>query len=61
VPAISPELLEILACPVSECRAKLEQKDDRLVCTKCGLRYPIEEGWPVLIPEEAEPSENQQA
>jgi uncharacterized protein YbaR (Trm112 family) len=55
--AINAELLEILACPVPECRAKLELRDDRLVCTVCGRRYRIEERWPVLIPEEAEPPE----
>ena len=57
MPPISAELLRILACPVPECRAKLELRDDRLVCTACGRRYRIEERWPVLIPEEAEPPE----
>jgi uncharacterized protein YbaR (Trm112 family) len=33
----------------------LRQEGDRLVCERCGLRYRIEESWPVLIPEEAEP------
>ena len=50
-----------LACPVPECRAKLEVRDDRLVCTVCGRRYPFEERWPVLIPEEAEPPEEADA
>lgn len=52
--AISAELLEILACPVPECRARLELRGERLVCTACGRRYPLEDRWPVLIPEEAE-------
>jgi len=51
---VDPELLRLLACPVPDCHASLEQQGDRLVCTRCGLRYPIEPGWPVLIPEEAE-------
>ena len=54
---IEPELLEILACPVPECRAKLELRGECLACTGCGRRYRIEDRWPVLIPEEAEPSE----
>ena len=58
---ISPELIEILACPVPECRGRLEQRDDRLVCRGCGLRYRIENNWPVLIPEEAEPPETQES
>jgi uncharacterized protein YbaR (Trm112 family) len=54
MPSIDAELLKILVCPVPECRAKLELRDNRLVCTGCGRRYRIEERWPVLIPEEAE-------
>jgi len=57
MPSIDAELLKILVCPVPECRATLELRDDRLVCTACGRRYRIEERWPVLIPEEAEPPE----
>ena len=55
--AISAELLEILVCPVPECRAKLELRGEHLACTACGRRYRIEERWPVLIPEEAESPE----
>lgn len=55
VPKISPQVLAILACPVSMCHGTLRQSDDRLVCERCGRRYRIEEHWPVLIPEEAEP------
>ena len=58
MPPLNPELLAILACPVSTCHGPLEQRDDRLVCTRCGLRYRVEENWPVLIPEEAEPPES---
>ena len=57
MPALSPELLAILVCPVAECHGGLELRDDRLVCRRCGLRYRIEEHWPVLIPDEAEPPE----
>lgn len=59
--SINAELLKILACPVPECRAKLELRDERLVCTDCGRRYPIEDRWPVLIPEEAEFPEKPEA
>lgn len=47
-------ILELLACPVPECRGALTHVDDRLVCGRCGRRYPMHESWPVLIPEEAE-------
>ena len=52
--APSAELLEILVCPVRECRARLNLRGEHLVCTACGRRYPMEDNWPVLIPEEAE-------
>ncbi len=48
---LRPELLEILVCPVPECRGPLEQRDRTLCCTGCGRGYPIEQSWPVLIPE----------
>ena len=53
--AIDPELLKILACP--KCKADVVLQDDRLVCTKCGLRYPIRDGIPIMLVEEAEPGE----
>jgi uncharacterized protein YbaR (Trm112 family) len=48
---LRPELLEILVCPVPECRGSLELGDRTLCCSRCGRRYPIEQSWPVLIPE----------
>jgi uncharacterized protein YbaR (Trm112 family) len=54
MPSLRPELLAILACPLAACHGPLEQRGDRLVCRSCGLSYPVEERWPVLIPEEAE-------
>jgi uncharacterized protein YbaR (Trm112 family) len=57
MPEGNAELLKIRACPVPEGRAKLELRGNYLACTGCGRRYRIEERWPVLIPEEAEPPE----
>ncbi|MEJ7614003.1 Trm112 family protein [Fervidibacter sacchari] len=56
-------LLEIMCCPVPECRGDLELRADilRLVCKKCGRRYPIRDGIPVMLVEEAElPAEGQE-
>ncbi|HUU68770.1 MAG TPA: Trm112 family protein [Planctomycetota bacterium] len=50
---IDKELLDILACPV--CKTAIKLEDDRLVCTKCGRRYPIRNGnIPVMLADEAE-------
>jgi len=46
------ELLKILACPV--CKTDVELKEEKIVCTKCGRKYPIREGIPVMLIEEAE-------
>lgn len=50
---IDPRLLEILACPL--CKTEVRVEADRLVCVRCGRRYPIREGIPVMLVEEAEP------
>jgi UDP-glucose 4-epimerase len=49
---IDKELLEILACPA--CKAPVVQQGDRIVCTGCGRRYPIRDGIPVMLIDEAE-------
>ena len=46
------ELLEILACPLCKTSVKLE--GDRIVCSQCGRRYPIRDGIPVMLINEAE-------
>ena len=48
---IDKRLLDILVCPVS--KESLEQIGDELVCKKSNLAYPIRDGIPVMIPEEA--------
>jgi hypothetical protein len=52
---IDRELLEILACPA--CKAPVTQQGDRIVCTKCGRRYPIKNDIPAMLVDEAEQPE----
>jgi uncharacterized protein YbaR (Trm112 family) len=49
---IDQKLLDILACPL--CKTPVKQEGDRLVCTQCGRRYPVRDGIPVMLIEEAE-------
>ena len=50
---IDKELVDILACPV--CKAAVKLDGERLICTKCGRRYPIRNGnIPVMLADEAE-------
>lgn len=55
---LRPELLDILVCPVPECRGTLVLRERTLRCSRCGRGYPIEQSWPVLIPEQALPPEH---
>jgi uncharacterized protein YbaR (Trm112 family) len=50
---LDPALLAILACP--NCRASLRVDDEagELVCTGCGLAYPVRDDIPVLLVDEA--------
>ncbi len=51
---ISEELLEILACP--KCHTKVEYREpDKLYCPNCKVNYPIVDGIPVMLIEEATP------
>ena len=49
---IDKRLLEILACPA--CKTAVREEGDRLVCSACARRFPVREGIPVMLLEEAE-------
>jgi len=55
---IPKELLDVLACPL--CKEPVKLEEDKLVCTKCGRRYPIRDGIPVMLVEEAEVPEGKE-
>ena len=49
-PPISPELLELLVCPVD--KEDLRVEGETLVCTRCHRVYPIEDGIPNMLVED---------
>ncbi len=51
---IDPRLLEILACPCPQ-HAPVEPDGDALSCTRCRTRFPVRDGIPVMLLDEAEP------
>lgn len=53
---IDKELLDILACPA--CKADVKLENERIVCVKCGRRYPIKDGIPIMLIDEAEMPNN---
>ncbi len=50
---ISQELLEILACPACKSEVVLTKEKSGLKCTACQLVYPIRDGIPVMLIDEA--------
>ncbi|MBU0693236.1 MAG: Trm112 family protein [Candidatus Omnitrophica bacterium] len=54
---INEELLKILACP--SCKEDVILKNDKIVCTKCGRRYPIKDDIPIMLVDEAESNETE--
>lgn len=55
--ALDPRLLEILCCPAKEdgvpCHGDLAEQADGLRCAKCGRVYPVEDGIPVMLADQA--------
>jgi len=52
---IEPSLLEILACPKCHAPLRADEEASTLVCTnsECALIYPVRDGIPVLLIDEA--------
>ena len=49
---MDPEFLKHLACP--GCKVTLRLEESKLVCSKCGRQFPIRNGVPVLLLDEAD-------
>jgi uncharacterized protein len=53
--AISQELLDLLVCPACKTPVKLTADEEGLRCATCRIVYPIRDGFPVMIRDEAKP------
>jgi uncharacterized protein YbaR (Trm112 family) len=51
--AISPELLEILVCPVCKAPVRLKPDGTGLTCEKCHRVYPVKDDIPIMLVDEA--------
>jgi uncharacterized protein YbaR (Trm112 family) len=59
---VDPKLLEILVCPLTKSRLIYDRERQELISKKAGLAYPIRDGIPVMLPDEARQlSESEQA
>ena len=51
--SVDPRLLEVLVCPVTRSRLTLDRKTNELISKGAKLAYPIRDGVPIMLPEEA--------
>jgi uncharacterized protein YbaR (Trm112 family) len=51
--AVDPKLLEILVCPLTKNELEYDAKAQELISRSAGLAYPIRDGIPIMLPEEA--------
>jgi hypothetical protein len=50
---VDPALLEILVCPVTRGPLRHDRARGELVSEQAGLAYPIRDGIPIMLPDEA--------
>ena len=53
--AVDPKLLEILVCPVSKQALEYDAERQELVSRAARLAYPVRDGIPIMLAEEARP------
>ena len=52
-PEIDPRLLEILVCPLTKGPLRYDAEANELISEKAGLAYPIRDGIPIMLVDEA--------
>ena len=50
---VDPKLLEMLVCPVTKTRLEYDAEKQELISKAAGLAYPIRDGIPIMLPDEA--------
>ena len=50
---IDPKLLEILVCPLTKSTLEYDAEKQELISRAAKLAYPIRDGIPIMLPEEA--------
>ncbi|KQY97754.1 hypothetical protein ASD45_17195 [Pseudolabrys sp. Root1462] len=51
--SVDPKLLEILVCPLTKTTLEYDSTRNELISRKAKLAYPIRDGIPIMLPEEA--------
>ena len=54
-PPLDPRLLEILVCPLTKTTLEYDRAAGELISRAAGLAYPIRDGIPIMLADEARP------
>jgi uncharacterized protein YbaR (Trm112 family) len=52
-PQIDPKLLEIIVCPLTKAPLRYDRAAQELISDEAGLAYPIRDGIPIMLVDEA--------
>lgn len=53
---LSPHLWDVLACPCPKhAKVQADEETNEIVCTECATRFPVRDGIPVMLLDEATP------
>ncbi|MDE0390591.1 MAG: Trm112 family protein [Rhodospirillales bacterium] len=58
---VDPKLLEILVCPITKESLRYDVEKQELISDKAKLAFPIRDGIPIMLPDEARPLEEGEA
>lgn len=59
--SVDPKLLEILVCPVTKGPLRYDPEAQELISEQAGLAYPIRDGIPIMLADEARPVDGDSA
>jgi uncharacterized protein YbaR (Trm112 family) len=54
-PDVDPRLLEVLVCPLTKAPLSYDRAAQELISVEAGLAYPIRDGIPIMLVDEARP------
>ena len=55
MPSVDPKLLEMLVCPLTKGPLRFDSKAQELISEEAKLAYPIRDGIPIMLVDEARP------
>ena len=58
---VDPKLLEILVCPITKESLRYDAERQELISDRAKLAFPIRDGIPIMLPDEARPLEEDEA